>query len=260
MSPLLGLLLCIAGPDAEPEPPDLPEEPAEPEEPEAPEEPEEPAVPEPAATPQPAPAPASTTTPVFQATDTEAAPLAARSDDDDDDDGERKVKTREDGDWAMSFVFGGLAPMSISGINDFTVNRLLFSELGFRKVLPKVVIPFSVGAGVFSHRPSGTSSLGDVGLAASFAVLADFRRGKRVIPHAGAALHLHYVEPSGPSNYLINIALGPVIGIEYFFASRVSLLLQGKLNIGFNILDGLTQVDVATLVAAGGQMGLSFYF
>jgi hypothetical protein len=185
----------------------------------------------------------------------------AREDEKSDEvDQEKKLVTRQPGDWGMTFTFGGLAPMSIAGINDFTINRLLFSELGFRAVLKRVVIPFSVGAGFFSHRPENGGDLGDVGVAASVAVLADFRVRRRIKPHAGGALHLHYVDPSGRSNYLFNFSFGPVIGIEYFFASRVSLLLQGKLNVGFNVLDGLTQIDFGTIVAAGGQMGLTFYF
>jgi hypothetical protein len=214
------------------------------------------------------PEPEPVATPEFEpraapARDEERAPTVRRDSSEvegEEVDGEKKLVTRQPGDWGMTFTFGGLAPMSIGGINDFTVNRLLFSELGFRAVLKRVVIPFSVGAGFFSHRPDGGQDLGDVGVSASVAVLADFRVRRRIKPHAGGALHLNYVDPSGRSNYLFNFSFGPVIGIEYFFASRVSLLLQGKLNVGFNVLDGLTQIDFGTIVAAGGQMGLTFYF
>jgi hypothetical protein len=258
MSLLACLLVCatLGSAPAESEPPTLPDDtaPGEPAEPE-PDEPTpspEPTIVAPSADPTVAAAPAATPPP---ASDDERAPQP------DDDARDRKtVKTREAGDWGMTFTFGGLAPMSIAGINDFAVNRLLFSELGFRAALDRVVIPFSVGAGFFSHRPSGSTALGDVGVGASVAVLADFRRGRRIIPHAGGALHFHYVDPSGRSNYLFNISFGPVIGIEYFFADSVSLLLQGKLNLGFNVLDGLTQIDFGTTIAAGGQMGLTFYF
>jgi hypothetical protein len=253
MSALVGLLVSTA----------LAAQPAEPaEEPRS--ETEQPAEEDPAEVPPPESEPVATevapSTPEPAPVETESAPIAVKAEDEEEGPPERKVITREKGDFGMTFVFGGLAPMSIAGINDYTVNRLLFSELGFRAVLDRIVIPFSVGAGFFSHRPSEGTDRGDVGVGATVAVLADFRRGKRIIPHAGGELHMHYVDPSGRSNYLFNFSIGPVIGIEYFFANHVSLLLQGKLNVGINVLDGLTQVDFGTIIAAGGQMGLSFYF
>ena len=41
----------------------------------------------------------------------------------------------EPGQWGMQFTFGGLAPLTVAGLRDFGINRLTFTELGFRRVL-----------------------------------------------------------------------------------------------------------------------------
>lgn len=162
--------------------------------------------------------------------------------------------------WGMQFTFGGLGPLSIGGINDHGVNRLLFTELGFRRVFPRVIIPFSVGAGIFHHNPESGSSQNDAGLAATVGVLVPFRVWRRISPYAGGQVQLQYLDPTGDNNWLVNLGLGPVIGIEFYIAHRVSLLFQGQALIGINIFDGLTQVNAATSLMAGGQTGLIFYF
>jgi len=176
-------------------------------------------------------------------------------------DDDSPVDRAEDGMWAMQFTFGGLAPLSIAGINDYGVNRLLFTELGFRRVFKRVILPFSVGAGVFHHNPDGAGgSQNDAGLAATVGVLVPFRVWRRISPYAGGQFHLHYLDPTGDNNWLVNVALGPVLGIEFYIAHRVSLLFQGQALVGINIFDGLTQVAAATSIMAGGQTGLIFYF
>jgi hypothetical protein len=176
-----------------------------------------------------------------------------------EDDGS-PVERAKAGMWGMQFTFGGLAPLSIAGIDNHGVNRLLFTELGFRRVFDRIIIPFSVGAGVFHHNPDNGSSQNDAGLAATFGVLVPFRVWRRISPYAGGQVHFHYLDPTGVNNWLVNFSLGPVIGIEFYIAHRVSLLLQGQAQVGINVFDGLTQVSAATSIAAGGQTGLIFYF
>lgn len=252
MVPLaLSLALQVSLPFAAPS---LPEPDAPPTEP-APVEPvTEPTQPEPPDEPtQPEPAP--------PATNDEAAPRAA---DDDDDDGRgprRTVRRSEPGDWGMQFTFGGLAPLSIAGVRDHGVNRLLLTELGFRRVTKNLIIPFSLGAGVFHHNPDGDpGTQNDAGVAATFGVLKPFRVWRRIAPYVGGMLHVHYLDPTGVNNWLVNFAIGPVIGTEFFIGDRVSLLFQGQFDLGINVFDGLTQVRAATSIAAGGQTGLVFYF
>jgi hypothetical protein len=124
----------------------------------------------------------------------------------------------------------------------------------------KWVIPFGIGAGVFHHEPDSGPAQNDVGLSASVGALRSFRVWRRIAPYVGGNLHIHYLDPTGDNNWLVALGFGPVIGIEYFFRDRVSLLLQGQAMVGLNIFDGLLQVQAATQIAAGGQMGLVFYF
>jgi hypothetical protein len=51
-----------------------------------------------------------------------------------------------------------------------------------------------------------------------------------------------------------------MLGIEYFVGDRVSLSLQGEMLVGISAFQGLLQVEAATRLDAGGQMGLTFYF
>lgn len=214
-------------------------------------------VPEPELAPEPTPPPA---TPVA-ARDDERAPSVDDDRETKDEWGDRRpVRRGESGDWAMQFTFGGLAPLSVGGIGDFGVNRLLITELGFRRVLDKVIIPFSIGAGVFHHNPDGAGKQNDAGLAATVGVLVPFRVWRRISPYAGGQFHLHYLDPTGNNNWLVNVSLGPVLGIEVYVHDRISLLFQGMATLGINVFDGLTQVSAATALMAGGNSGLVFYF
>jgi hypothetical protein len=191
--------------------------------------------------------------------DDEVAPRREREDDDDDDDG--PVERFEAGQWGMQFTFGGLAPMSVAGVRDFGVNRLLFTELGFRRVLSeRWMLPFSIGVGAFHHNPDTGESQNDVGLAASVGVQRYFRVWRRIAPYVGGRFRLDYAEPNGRANWRVGFGFGPTLGIEYFVGDRVSLSLQGEALVGITTFRGLLQVEAATRLDAGGQMGLTFYF
>jgi hypothetical protein len=146
-------------------------------------------------------------------------------------------------------------------MDNHAINRLLFTELGFRRVFDNGwVVPFSIGAGIFHHNPDTGGSQNDVGLAFTVGVLRYFRTWRRIAPHGGGNVRLHYLDPTGSANWRINLIFSGLLGIEYFVGDRVSLLLQGEVGIGVSILDQLQQVRAATQVPAGGQMGLVFYF
>jgi hypothetical protein len=165
------------------------------------------------------------------------------------------------GDLGMSFVFGGLAPMSVAGMVSHTVNRLFFAEVGMRWMLSdRWTLPFSFGLGMFSHNPDGGNSQNDLGVSFSVGFQRYFRVWRRIAPYFGAKFHMHYVDPSGDRNYLVQIALGPTLGIEYFIGDRVSLQMEYVLLLGVNITDPVTQIGLQTSLSYGGQMGLNFYF
>jgi len=223
--------------------------------------------PDPELVPEPSPEPSPQPRPEFTVSSErspdnhfEEAPLHAHSGDANDDDWDN-VARFEPGLWGMQFTFGGLAPMSIAGLRDLDVNRLVFTELGFRRVLNNDwALLFGLGAGVFRHNPEEGDTQHDVGLSASYGFLHWFRVWRRIAPYVGGRFRVSYAEPEGRSNWNVGVGLGPMLGVEYFVGDRVSLSLQGDAQLGFGIFQGLVQTELATRIDAGGQMGLTFYF
>lgn len=174
----------------------------------------------------------------------------------------RPVVRAGPGEWGMTFIFGGLAPLSVAGLGDLPLaDGLVFTEIGVRRVFKRVVVPFSLGAGVSHRRQAGdTKPAISAGVSASVAVLRGFRVWRRIAPYFGGFLHTHYVDAAGPDNWLVNVTVGPILGIEYYLGDRVSLYGQGTFGVGPNI--GKTQVQwvARAALAAGGQLGLTFYF
>jgi hypothetical protein len=166
------------------------------------------------------------------------------------------------GNWGMTFIFGGLAPLSFGGLGDQQIGQsLMFTEIGVRRVFKKVVIPFSFGAGISRDQPVGqTNKTTSAGVSASVAVLKGFRVWRRIAPYYGAFLHFHYIHPPGAGNWLVNVSVGPILGVEYFLADRVSLYGQGIFGIGPDITRNTVSVRASSAIAAGGQLGLTFYF
>ena len=166
------------------------------------------------------------------------------------------------GNWGMTFIFGGLGPLSVAGLGDQPLaDGLIFTEIGVRRVFKKFVLPFSFGAGIAHRTRPGTSTPETAaGVSASIAVLKGFRVWRRIAPYTGAFLHTHYVDAPGPDNWLVNISVGPILGIEYFLADRVSLYGQGVFAIGPNLTKTSVQFVAQAVMAAGGQLGLTFYF
>lgn len=165
------------------------------------------------------------------------------------------------GNWGMTFIFGGLAPLSIGGLGDLPLtDSLMFTEIGVRRVFKRVVIPFSFGAGVAHKKTQGESPVYSAGFSASVAVLKGFRVWRRIAPYAGAFLHTHFIDSRGPGNWLFNVTVGPILGIEYYLADRVSLYGQGIFGVGPSIGKGTVDFVARAAMAAGGQLGLTFYF
>jgi hypothetical protein len=165
------------------------------------------------------------------------------------------------GDLGMSFIFGGLAPMSITGMINHPVNRLFFTEVGMKyMVADKWALPFSFGFGVLSFKQEGADAQNDIGVSLSIGLQRYFRIWRRIAPYFGAKLHIHYVDPTGDANYLVQFAIGPTLGIEYFIGDRVSLTMEYALLIGLNAEDRRTTIGLQSIVSMGGQMGLTFYF
>lgn len=166
------------------------------------------------------------------------------------------------GNWGMTFIFGGLGPLSVAGLGDQPLaDGLIFTEIGVRRVFKRFVLPFSFGAGI-AHRKRDGVDRPEVaaGVSASIAILKGFRVWRRIAPYFGGFLHTHYVDAPGPDNWLVNVSVGPILGIEYYLADRVSLYGQGIISIGPNITRQSVQMVAHFAMAAGGQLGLTFYF
>ena len=176
------------------------------------------------------------------------------------------------GDMGMSFAFQGLAPLSVGGVQSFSVGRALMAEVGIRYMLAdKWALPFSFGAGLLNLSPNGGGdSSTDLGLSFTVGFQRYFRTWRRIAPYFGAKLSVAYVDPSGPSNYLVRIGVGPALGIEYFIADRVSLSMEYNVFLSFQVEGdsprgapgtlGGTVVALNTSLWMGGQMALTFYF
>lgn len=178
-----------------------------------------------------------------------------------DDDDPSAVIRPHAGHWGMHFSFGGLAPMSIGGLNDVRAGRLMFTELGVRRAFDNGwALPFSAGVGWVGHNPDEDEAQNDAGLSISIGVRKSFRVWRRIAPYTGGDVRVMYADPEGDDNRRVGLAFGPNLGIEYFVADRVSLLLQGDLTLALTFAEQAVTTDLATRVSGGGQMGLVFYF
>lgn len=215
------------------------------------------ATPEPAPPPTPSPTPAPVAAPAPAPTPAAATPPPVGPNPPDT----QPVVRAAPGNWGMTFIFGGLAPLSVAGLGDLPLaDGLMFTEIGVRRVFKRVVIPFSFGAGITNQRTAGETPITSAGVSASVAVLKGFRVWRRIAPYWGAFLHTHYLDARGPDNWLVNVTVGPILGIEYFVADRVSLYGQGVFGIGSDIGKGTVKLVARAAMAAGGQLGLTFYF
>ena len=118
---------------------------------------------------------------------------------------------------------------------------------------------------------SGGDNRTDFGMGFGIGFQHYFRTWRRIAPYIGAKLHLSYVDPSGDKNYLVQVGIGPAIGIEYFIADRVSLSMEynfffavqfegDNARAGTTGAVGGTGVGLFSTLWMGGQMALTFYF
>lgn len=169
------------------------------------------------------------------------------------------------GNWAFSFLFGGLGNLNVAGPVNQKAGNVLFTEFGVRAVLGSVIIPFSAGLAIGANVPKTGDAVTDFGLSATVGVIKTFRVWRRIVPQFGGTFHFHYLDPgtpgSAPNNdWQIGLSVGPVLGVEYYIADRVSLLAQGTFQFGIGITDPVAAVGLGTSISGGGQLGLNFYF
>ena len=204
----------------------------------------------------------TTTAHAATGTATATAPPAATTDVSGDPPDTEPVLRPRPGHWGMTFIFGGLAPLSVAGLGDqLLIDDLIFTEIGVRRVFKRFVLPISFGAGVVHRRDvDGARPSVAAGIGFSIAILKGFRVWRRIAPYYGAFIHTHYVDAPGRDNWLVNLAVGPILGIEYFIAERVSLYGQAVIAVGPTFAKDSLEFAAHAVMAAGGQLGLTFYF
>ncbi len=180
------------------------------------------------------------------------------------------VVTAQEGQWAFLFRFGGLAPFSFDGVNDFSVEPAtatgpagqLFTEFGMRKVLKRFSIPFWAGLAMVndSTRSGATNSNTSFGLSGGVGLQYTFRAWRRIAPYVGGFTQIQFIDPTGPANWLLGFSLGPVLGVEYYIADRLSLFAQGQFALGVGIADTTARVLLGPTMSMGGNTGVNVYF
>jgi hypothetical protein len=166
-----------------------------------------------------------------------------------------------EGDWGLFFRFGGLATLLATN-NTRTIpgRTLAITQIGVYKVLPdEWQIPFFVGVGFRNNSPEVGDAQTDWGLDIGVGIEKHFRVWRRISPFIGAAVGVGLQDPTGPSNLRAGFGIGPVVGVEYYVADKVSLTAQYLLTFQFESqTTNHKAIELST--AAGGALNLTFYF
>lgn len=162
------------------------------------------------------------------------------------------------GNWGIFFRFGGLATMTSTGNSD-TDAGVLITQAGMRYVVNQNwIIPFWVGTGVLVQKQDNVDAQANWGLSAGGGFEYHFRIWRRISPLVGAQIGIGARDPSGSNNWVVGIGFGPVLGVEYYVADRVSLIAQYFFTLQFEFRDSRFDYTMNTL--AGGALNLVFYF
>jgi opacity protein-like surface antigen len=160
----------------------------------------------------------------------------------------------------MYFRFGGLATL-VHTNNARNVGTLVFNQVGMKYVFSeKLMLPFWFGTGVRVDADGGTST--NFGVDLGVGLEYHFRIWRRISPFFGGGLGFDVEKPSGENNARFGFGLGPVLGVEYYIADRLSLMAQYMfiIQIAYQSMpiDSVTSFGLATL--AGGAVNITYYF
>jgi hypothetical protein len=183
------------------------------------------------------------------------------------------------GNMGMYFRFGGLATLMAEG-NTRNVGPLAFSQIGIKFVLSEnwmVPLYFSTGIRLDSVENPPDPSDPDSGETANWGLEVGsgfeyhFRIWRRISPFFGVNVGIGFEDPTGETNLKIGVGLGPILGVEYYIADRVSLtaMYLVVLQVAHQAQPGpagplgptsndLTTFSFSTM--AGGALNLTYYF
>jgi hypothetical protein len=174
-------------------------------------------------------------------------------------DPERPAVRAEEGDWGMFFRFGGLATL-IATNNTRNVGPLAETQVGMKYVFSEHwMMPFFAGFGYRNNSvengPTDNEKAADVGAGVEY----HFRIWRRISPFVGGQVGLGIADPNGAHQFKFGIGFGPVLGVEFYVADRVSLAAQYLLTFQVETQNqDHTAFQLSTL--AGGALNLTFYF
>ncbi|MCB9647095.1 MAG: outer membrane beta-barrel protein [Deltaproteobacteria bacterium] len=180
------------------------------------------------------------------------------------------VVRAHEGDWGMTFRFGGLGTLFATGNTRATDTQggstnVLLTQVGLKKVIDETwMVPIYFGAGM---RRRAVDSVGGVnidsatdwGFDVGAAIEYHFRIWRRISPYVGFGFGLGYSNPAGDDNGRFGVGMGPILGVEYYVFDHVSLQASYMMNLQIERSFG-DETNTLLATQAGGALNLTFYF
>lgn len=171
---------------------------------------------------------------------------------------ERGVVVATDGDLGLSFRFGGLANLAFDG-NTRVVQNFPITQVGLKIVSSRSFhIPLAFGLSYRDITSGGGRDDSVVGLDFTAGAQWYFRMWERIAPFAGVTVGIGYTDIAGDA--LIGFGIGPVLGVEYYVADRVSLGAQYAFTFQVAHLADDDDTLLTLSTSAGGQAFITLYF
>ncbi len=165
------------------------------------------------------------------------------------------------GDIGMYFRLGGLANL-VHDNRSHNIGPLLFSQVGLKFVFSEQwMLPIWFGTGMRVDSPETGDSSTNWGIDMGAAFEYHFRIWRRISPFFGAGLGFQIEDPTLDNNVKWAFDLGPNMGVEFYFADRVSLTAMYMFLVEIAHQDSvnpITSFSFATL--AGGALNITYYF
>ncbi len=164
----------------------------------------------------------------------------------------------DEGDFGLSFRFGGLASLSLDG-DTRVVSNFPITQVGLKIVRSRALhIPISFGFAFRDITNGGGRNDAVVGFDLNGGIEYHFRIWRRIAPYAGVTLGLGYTDIENDA--LIGFGVGPVLGVEYYVADRVSVGAEYAFSFQIAALTDGDEKLINLSTSAAGQAHLTVYF
>lgn len=201
-----------------------------------------------------------------------SADRAAKTQDATDEDSPVVRPSGEEGNMGLFFRFGGLATMTAKGDSIATNSSAINTQIGFKFVLSEsMMIPIFFGTAIDVAKTEGEDGKNNFSMDFGAGMEYHFRIWRRLSPFFGALLKFGFYDPTQEDNLIFRFHVGPLIGVEYFIADRVSLaaaymLMFSVVHTQIGSDSSSTDFDMTTkagqdvAASTGGDLTLTFYF